>query len=54
MFSHDTERVVPKFTAFDKRVEGRLEFSSYSGSKEPRQKMTVKETFACPRDEALK
>ncbi len=40
--------------AFDKRVEGSFEFSSYSGSKEARQKITVKGTFACPRDEALK
>ena len=53
MFSHDTEGSA-RFTAFDTWVEGSFEFSSYSASKEPRQKITVKGTFACPRDEALK
>ena len=53
MLSHDTAGTA-NFTAFDERVEGSFEFSSYSSSKKPRRKVTVKGTFSCPRDEALK
>ncbi len=53
VFSHDTEGTA-NFAAFDERVEGSFEFFAYSGSKEPRQKISVKGTFSCPRGEALK
>ncbi len=48
MLSHDTEGTAV-FEVFDEQIKGTFEFTSYDGSQEPRQQVTISGSFDMPR-----